>query len=250
MPLNQTKTYYKLSGSFDIIGDLHGCFDELKALLLKLGYDPIKGCPGRKAVFLGDLTDRGPNSLGCYQLVSAMVKSKQALCVMGNHDDKLLRYLKGNDVQIKHGLETTLAELEAKSEIYKQELQEFLSNLASHYLLDQGKLVVAHAGIAEELFGKEDGRSRSFCLYGANTGKLDSQGLPTRLDWAKDYKGRAKVVYGHTPTLNPRWLNQTINIDTGCVFGGKLTALRYPELELVQVEAKMAYRTTSRPFLS
>jgi protein phosphatase len=95
--------------------------------------------------------------------------------------------------------------------------------------------------------GRGSGAVRSFCLYGETTGEIDEFGLPVRHNWAMEYRGKAKVVYGHTPVPEAEWLNNTIDIDTGCVFGGKLTALRYPEEELVQVPAAKVYCEPARP---
>ena len=86
-------------------------------------------------------------------------------------------------------------------------------------------------------------------MYGETTGETDEFGLPVRYNWAAEYRGRAMVVYGHTPVPEPEWLNRTICIDTGCVFGGKLTALRYPEKELVSVPALQTYYESAKPFL-
>ena len=119
----------------------------------------------------------------------------------------------------------------------------------SHYVLDDGKLVVAHAGMKEEMQGRGSGKVRDFALYGETTGETDEFGLPVRFDWASEYRGQAMVVYGHTPVPEPDWLNRTVNIDTGCVFGGKLTALRYPEKEFVSVPAARTYCEPARPFL-
>ena len=248
------------SGPFDIIGDIHGCFDELKSLLEQLGYqiqkceDPIysfdvKVPEGRKAIFLGDLVDRGPNSPDVLRLVMSMVKNHTAICVPGNHDVKLLKKLRGKNVAIKHGLAETLEQLEGESEEFIQVLKVFLDSLISHFVLDQGKLVVAHAGLREEMQGRGSGNVRSFCLYGETTGEIDEFGLPVRYNWASEYKGKAMVVYGHTPIPEPEWLNNTLNIDTGCVFGGKLTALRYPERDLLHVNALKTYCEPVRPLL-
>lgn len=236
-----------LAGPFDIIGDLHGCAGELERLLEKLGYGPEGHPQGRLAVFVGDITDRGPRSLDCYEIVSAMVSQGQALCVAGNHDAKLVRFLEGRNVAIQHGLETTKAELDPKDEAYRTQMRRFLDSLISHYVLDGGRLVVAHAGIKQEYQGRASNRVRQFCLYGDTTGETDEYGLPVRQDWAANYRGDAMVVYGHTPVVDPEWLNRTINIDTGCVFGGRLTALRYPELELVSVPASELYCEPKRP---
>jgi len=242
-------------GPFDIIGDIHGCRPELEALLGALGYarrpaDGVYAHPaGRKLIFLGDLVDRGPDSPGVLRIVMGMVAAGTALCVPGNHDVKLLRKLRGRDVQVSHGLAETLAQLDAEPEPFRAEVAAFIDGLISHYLLDGGRLVVAHAGMKQELQGRSSGRVREFALYGETTGETDEFGLPVRHNWAAEYRGPATVVYGHTPVPSPEWLNRTINIDTGCVFGGRLTALRYPERELVAVPALRAYAEPARPFL-
>jgi len=250
-------------GPFDIIGDVHGCCSELIELLGQLGYrvEQVEGRPdglpyrvappgGRKAVFLGDLVDRGPRVVDTLKLVMGMRRDGIAQCVPGNHDIKLLRKLQGRNVQITHGLDRTLAELERESDEFRQQVAEFIDGLVSHYVYDDGKLVVAHAGLKEPMQGRGSGEAREFCLFGETTGETDEFGLPVRHDWAAEYKGAATVVYGHTPIPEPEWLNNTINIDTGCVFGGKLTALRYPERELVSVPAHDTYAEPAKPFLA
>lgn len=257
-------------GPFDIIGDVHGCCDELELLLRALGYEKCVPADradangvwgglcyqhpqGRKAVFVGDLVDRGPRILDSVRLVRNMVASGFALCVPGNHDMKLMRKLLGKNVQITHGLAESLAEIDKLDgnirEASCKELAAFLDGLVSHYVLDDGKLVVAHAGMKQEMQGRGSGKVRDFALYGETTGETDEFGLPVRYNWAAEYRGIAKVVYGHTPVPRPEWLNRTVNIDTGCVFGGRLTALRYPEEEMVSVPALRTYCEPSRPFL-
>ena len=245
-------------GPLDIIGDVHGCFEELRDLLSQLGYEVIqengsyRATPpaGRKAVFVGDLVDRGPLIPSVLRLVMSMVEAGTAICVPGNHDMKLVRKLKGRDVQITHGLADSLAQLEAEPPEFREKVSAFLDGLVSHYVFDDGNLVVAHAGMKEEMQGRGSGKVRDFALYGDTTGETDELGLPVRGNWAADYRGKAMVVYGHTPVEEPEWLNRTINIDTGCVFGGKLTALRYPERELVSVPARQTYYEPARPFLT
>ncbi len=249
------------TGPFDIIGDVHGCYDELVVLLHKLGYTvrvdgdgfekvfAVSAPAGRTAVFVGDLVDRGPASPGALGLAMAMVTAGQAYCVCGNHDDKFLRWLEGRDVQLTYGLAESVAQMEGASDDFRNKARSFLSGLASHYMFDGGALAVAHAGIAEEMQGQDSGKARHFCLYGETTGATDQFGLPVRYNWAGDYRGTAMVVYGHTPVPEAVWLNNTICIDTGCVFGGKLTALRYPERELVSVPARRPYAEPVRPWV-
>ena len=239
------------TGPFDIIGDVHGCYEELIALLQQLGWRVEGDLPthpdGRKAVFVGDLVDRGPQSVGVLQLVMRMVQAGVAYAVMGNHDNKLLRHLWGRQVQVSHGMERTLQELESQPSEFRDSLRAFLESLPSHLVLDNGKLVVAHAGIKEPYIGRSSPRIRDFCLYGETTGESDEFGYPVRLNWAADYRGSALIVYGHTPNPEPLWQNNTVNIDTGCVFGGRLTALRYPEREVVSVPAQQTYYAPARP---
>jgi protein phosphatase len=242
-------------GPFDIIGDVHGCYDELCDLLRMLGYvvegsreEPIVRPPdGRRALFLGDLVDRGPDSPGVLRLVMKMVADGSAACIAGNHEAKLLKKLRGKDVKLSHGLAATVEQLALESPELSTRVAEFIDALISHYVLDDGKLVVAHAGLRAEYQGRASSRVRSFCLYGDTTGETDEFGLPVRYDWASEYRGRAMVVYGHTPVPEAEWVNGTICIDTGCVFGGKLTALRYPERELVHVDARRMYYEPTRP---
>lgn len=233
---------------------MHGCADELEALLHALGYRiswktggvDVQTPESRLAVFLGDLVDRGPRSADVLRIAKGMHQSGQALVVVGNHDDKLMRYLAGRDVKIAHGLADTIRQLEREPQEFSDEVRAWIAGLPSHLLLDCGKLVVVHAGLKEDMHGKESPSIRRFCMYGETTGELDQFGLPVRWDWAVGYQGQAKVVYGHAPVREPVWVNRTICIDTGCVFGGSLTALRYPELELVSVQARQVYFEPSR----
>ncbi|MET7516035.1 polynucleotide kinase-phosphatase [Streptomyces sp. NPDC005480] len=236
-----------LTGPFDIIGDIHGCAFELETLLTRLGYADGVHPDGRTAVFVGDLVDRGPDSPGVLRRVMSMVKSGHALCVPGNHENKFGRYLKGRKVQHTHGLAETVEQFAGESEEFRQEVAEFVDGLVSHYVLDGGKLVVCHAGLPEKYHGRTSGRVRSHALYGDTTGETDEFDLPVRYPWAEDYRGSAAVVYGHTPVPQATWLNNTICLDTGAVFGGKLTALRWPERELVDVPAEKVWYEPSRP---
>jgi protein phosphatase len=248
-------------GPFDIIGDIHGCYDELIELLAALGYvvhqkpnEPEGACditppPDRKLIFLGDLVDRGPKTPAVLRLVMDLVRAGRALCVPGNHDVKLLRALRGKNVNISHGLAESLAQLATQPDDFRAQAASFIDDLVSHYVLAAGKLVVAHAGMKESMQGRGSGAVREFALYGETTGETDEFGLPVRFNWAAEYRGRAAVVYGHTPVPEPEWLNNTVCIDTGCVFGGSLTALRWPERTFVSVKSKATYAESRKPFL-
>lgn len=247
-------------GPFDIIGDVHGCLDELLELLGRLGYSVRSDASGhavdaehpdgRRVVFVGDLVDRGPSTVGVLRLAMGMAAAGHALAVPGNHEAKLVRALDGRNVQVSHGLERTLAELAAEPEEFRLAAREWCRGLVSHLVLDDGRLVVAHAGLKEAYHGRASGRVRSFALYGDTTGETDEYGLPVRYPWAEEYRGRALVVYGHTPTPTLEWANNTLCLDTGCVFGGRLSALRYPERETVSVDARAVHYEPAKPFPS
>ena len=236
---------------FDLIGDVHGCASELDTLLDRLGWDvgahPAVHPDGRTAVFVGDLVDRGPDTPGVLRRVMAMAEAGTALCVAGNHEAKLVRALRGAPVRTNHGLQESLDQLDRETGSFRDEVVAFLTQLPHQLVLDDGRVVVAHAGLREDLHGKDSPRSRSFALYGDTTGQRDQDGLPIRLPWQREYRGDAVVVYGHTPVTEAVWVNNTLCLDTGVVFGGKLTALRYPEREIVDVPAERQWCPPVRP---
>ena len=237
-------------GPFDIIGDVHGCYDELQSLITDLGWktEPELHHPeGRKLFFVGDLVDRGPDSVKVLNFVMDAVEGGKGICVPGNHDIRLVKALKGQPTSTGHGLKETLEQVQAEPEAFQDRVRTFLHSLVSHQVVDDGKLCVAHAGLPAELQGRGSPAVRDFCLYGGTTGERDEFGLPVRAPWAKDYRGSAFVVFGHTPVPEPDLHNNTLNIDTGCCFGGRLTAYRYPEGDLVSVPAKAVYAEPARP---
>jgi protein phosphatase len=259
--IRKTRLYSDLRhevGPFDVIGDVHGCRAELEQLLAELGYEidrdgagrPVgaRHAEGRRAVFVGDLVDRGPDTPGVLRLVMGMVEAGTGFCVAGNHEAKLLKALRGKNVKRSHGLDASMEQLDGQTEEFRAATARFIDGLISHYVLDGGRLVVAHAGLIERYHGRASGRVREFCLYGQTTGETDEYGLPVRYPWATEYRGRAVVVYGHTPVPAAEWLNNTLCVDTGCVFGGRLTALRYPERTLVSVPAACVYHPPAKPF--
>ncbi|MBD1381884.1 bis(5'-nucleosyl)-tetraphosphatase PrpE [Metabacillus arenae] len=233
----------------DIIGDIHGCFHEFYQLTNKLGYNWDSGVPvhsmNRRLAFVGDLTDRGPESLKVVEAVVKIIKSEHGYYVPGNHCNKLYRFFLGNKVQHKHGLETTVAEFNALSQANRKKISaDFIHLYESsplYHVLDEGRLVIAHAGIRQDYIGKQGKKIKTFVLYGDITGKTLENGRPERRDWALEYKGEPLIVYGHTPVKEARFVGNTVNIDTGSVFGNKLSALRYPEKEVVSVPSSLPF---------
>lgn len=246
-------------GPFDIIGDVHGCADELEQLLGLLGYSvtwrgmgteracTVVASHGRRAIFVGDLVDRGPRTPDALRIVLSMAACGLAFCVPGNHDVKFVRWSKGANLKVANGLAETIAQMHEETPGLREAARAFFEGLPSHLWLDEGRLAVSHAGLREDMIGHDSGDVRAFCLYGDTTGESDEFGLPVRRDWALHYRGGVHVVYGHTPVVEAEWFNRTICIDTGCVFGGKLTALRWPENVLVSVPARDVYMRPSRP---
>lgn len=250
------------SGPFDIIGDIHGCHDELVELLAKLGYERPTDAEafvhpeGRRVIFVGDFCDRGPKNVAVLQVVRAMVEGGSAFAVRGNHDDKLGRYLwrtklledcESCKMRLNHGLDGTIEELKSTNKNFLKTVREFVTSLPHNIVLDGGKLVVAHAGLKEDYHGRVGKKVEEYCLYGDVTGETDENGFPIRKDWAQEYRGAALIIYGHTVVEEAIWVNNTLCVDTGCAFGGSLTALQYPERDLVSVKAHKKYAEHGGP---
>ena len=179
----------------------------------------------------------GPDSVGVLRLALALTARGRARLVLGNHDAALLARLSGEAVDTsKGGLAQTLAEIEACADkkALKKALREMLANAPLYLLLDGGALIVAHAGIEEEMIGKTDPETQRFVVNGDAIGR-SRDGKTLRRDWAADYHGAAFIVYGHTPQDAAVVRNNTVNIDTGAYRGGRLSALRWPEREIVSV---------------
>lgn len=243
----------------DVIGDIHGCYDELCELFTRLGYryDGLSYThpDDRIPVFLGDITDRGPASLAVIEFVYQLViKEKRAKYVPGNHCNKLYRYFLGNRVKVQHGLETTVAEFAAlnphQQDVIKNKFMTLYDKAPLYLQLPALHAVVAHAGIKEEFIGRYDKQVESFVLYGDVTGEKDEIGRPIRKDWAQHYTGEQWIIYGHTPVLRPRIVHKTINIDTGCVFGNQLTAFSLPEETITSVPSHQPLKLDRFSFMN
>lgn len=246
-----------LAGPFDIVGDVHGCADELEALLGRLGYGvawmtdegervaSVTPPAGRTLVLVGDLVDRGPRTPDVLRIAIASAQSG-GLCVEGNHDNKLARWLAGRTVTQNNGLKASIDQMEAESQAFRDAARSFLDALPTYLWLDGGSLVVAHAGLKEGMIGLQSGPIRAFAMYGDVDGQTDEDGYPIRRDWAAKHSGGTAIVYGHVAAPEAEWVNNTICLDTGCVYGGRLTALRWPEREIVSVPASREWYVTKR----
>lgn len=240
----------------DVIGDIHGCFDEFIELLGRLGYiqneEGLYVHPeGRTFLSLGDIMSRGPKSLDTILFFIRHVEAGVAKMIDSNHGWKVLRWLEGRNVTMKHGDELFVEELHAfeeengaeLTEALKSSMKRLLKHAPSHYVLTKHDIptaVCVHAGIRDEFIGKSSREISDFCRYGDNDG-FDDAGKPIRKDWTVHHRSNKLIIWGHDPRPRPLRLNQTINIDQGVVFGGRLTAFRYPEQTIVQVEAKQDY---------
>ncbi len=242
-----------VTAPLDIIGDVHACLPELEDLLGVLGYAPDRqgvwrSTAGRLAVFVGDFVDRGPSNAGVLRLAMQMREAGTALAVPGNHDVQLERHLAGEDVPLVYGLAETVAELSREPAAFQSEVLSFLQSLPGHLVLDEGRLVVAHTGLAEAFHGSTRASIRRLAAYGVIDGEMDPSDPDKRHAWARGYTGMAAVVYGHTSVAEPVWRGRTVDIDTGCVFGWRLTALRWPERTIISVPARRAYARSGRRF--
>lgn len=237
--------------ALDVIGDVHGCYDELVELIDQLGYKEINGRfthkDQRRLAFVGDLTDRGPASLKVITLVYQLVIDDQiAVYVPGNHCNKLYRYFLGNNVEIKHGLETTVEEYnqlnEQEQATIKQKFMTIYDQAPLYYYDKHLNVVVSHAGILDHMIGETNKRVKAFVLYGPKPKEHHPDGRPIRVDWTPYHDGKTLVIYGHTPVIKPYITNNTVNIDLGCVFGNKLMAIRVPEQTLVAVPSRQPFQ--------
>jgi protein phosphatase len=238
--------YKRIDGSkIDVIGDIHGCYDELTQLLVGLGYEAgydscrvTKAPAGRRLVFVGDFTDRGPEPVKVLRLVMDAVNSGIAYSVRGNHDEKLMQKLIKN-TPAKEEVMSTIEAVKSEGSDFVRKVTDFIDSLP-YVIICDGSILIAHAGVKEEFqdFDTRDrkklGKIKSLAIYGDITGRQLEDGRPERLDWAACYHGKMTVIYGHTIVDEVEWRNNTVNIDTGCFRTGILTAVRMPEKEIVQ----------------
>lgn len=219
--------------TFDMIGDVHGCRRQLLSLLQKLGHCNSEGQPvvhpqQRKLVLLGDLVDRGPDSAGVLKLVMQLCREVGAQCLRGNHDERLLRFLLGHPVNTDRPLLDTVAQIDKRGAKFRQEAISFLSSCG--FIYRTPKVIMVHAAYRT---GAHKHEARNLAIFGTPDGRWVEY---PNVDWQGAYTDKRLLVHGHVPTHSPTTYRApgggtVINIDTGCVFGRTLTALRYPEMQ-------------------
>jgi protein phosphatase len=242
-------------GPFDVVGDVHGCLEELDLLLDRLGYRAPNDAgervhpEGRIAVLVGDFGDRGPDSAGVFRRVMAMHARGSALAVPGNHCIKLLHYLRGNHVDVRSGLGDTLRDLDRAGQPFRERVREFLGGLPRHLVLASGRLVVFHAALPRDRVGRDDEATEAQIIYGV-AGRTGQGGVhEPETGWTGTWtpgEDEPLAVYGHEPVPEPLRADNTINIDGGCVYGGYLAAFRWPERDFVFVSARRVYADNPR----
>jgi protein phosphatase len=225
----------------DIIGDIHGCYDELIGVFKLLGYtfnnEIFIHEEGRKPIFVGDYIDRGMYPEKVLELLMRMHEQHLCYCVLGNHDDKLLRYLKGNPVKLSEEMKYSVKKITCNDEQFTNRVFHFLSSLPVIIRLVKLNAVVVHGSLVTDGNGEAKASSiRHKALYGLVNGKQDDEGRPIRLPWNEDYTGEEVVVYGHEIVERLEWKNNTVDIDLGCFKTGRLGYLQLSENRLGSFE--------------
>ncbi len=171
-------------------------------------------------IFLGDLVDRGPTSSACCASRWGWWHPVRLSPCGATTRAKLVRALRGARVTPTHGLAETLAQLAGETAEFREGVATFCYDLVSHLVLDDGRLVVAHAGLKEQYQGRASGRVRALRPLRRDDRRDRRVRPPRALPWARTYRGSAVVLYGHTPVPRVEWINNTACLDTGWCSGG------------------------------
>jgi len=250
--MSQTHIQHFDHDRVDVIGDVHGCSWELLQILHDIGFltnpdwNAVNENYDRGLILVGDLTDRGPDSASIVENVQLWVESGLMTCIHGNHDNRLGRHLLGRNVQHTHGLDKTIDQIEriGWGEQKKIEIGEWLMDLPVYVTFHERQLVVAHGALPRRYLSRQDMKRKqlSKCVYAVvDRDQPMKDGLPNRVyDWCDDYNDHVVCVYGHQVVREVTTRSNTYNIDTGCVFGGCLTCLRYDEGKVAWIQRKAA----------
>jgi hypothetical protein len=213
-----------------VIGDVHGCIDELEALLTKAGHRA-----GDDVVFVGDLVAKGPDSPSVVGLARAL----GARCVRGNHDEEVLRCVRalraGEEPERAKKTHRLVAEALSPEDAAYLEATPFFLDLAPFGVW------VVHAGVRAGVSLSEQHPNELMTMRSIRSDGTISARLSEGELWAARYPGPAHVLFGHDAITGLQRHAHATGLDTGCVYGHQLTALILPERRLVQVDAKRAY---------
>ena len=234
---------------FAVIGDVHGCYIEFKSLVEKIRKEYGKNT---LIISVGDTVDRGDYNIETVKYCFHLKKEGNFIEVKSNHNKKFYRWLKGKNVNVSYGMQKTVEEFLSLDEMEREKFREnYIKYYESCplYLIvntEKGKVVIAHAGIKDDMIGKTDKKVEDFVIYGETTGKFTEKGFPERVDWTKNRKvdeHSPVIVYGHVVFDEPYINNRCYGIDTGCVLGNKLTAYIPPENRFIFEKARKTYFT-------
>ena len=215
-----------------VIGDIHGCYDELISLLKKAEF-----APDDRVVAVGDLIVKGPANKEVLELFKGDPRFSS---VIGNHDLAILNFWRGTTSQLKDSQHRARLEIEGERESFEA----YLASLP--FLIDLGKHAVVHAGVRQgvPLRDQSPGDLTELRTMGAD--RTSRKGTA----WFEVYEGDKIILFGHWPSAKPRLAPRTIGLDTGCVYGNCLSGYILETEELIQVPARRVYDPPSRQFQS
>ncbi len=224
-----------------IVGDIHGCIDEFNELIKKLSYDKKSD----RLILLGDLIDRGPDSVA----VVRKARQMDLECVMGNHEYKFLKWFKSynskNDVYDRKDYYLQLSDEDIN----------YIAQMPTSIKLEN--TIVVHAGLKPGIsLSNQSKDDLMYLRYTDKDKKFISLKKISKFGkeatgahfWTEFWYGPESVVYGHNVHSFEEPLIEEVRpgvfcygLDTGCCFGGKLTAMVLETKEIVQVQAKRTY---------
>ncbi|MCD8483784.1 MAG: metallophosphoesterase [Verrucomicrobia bacterium] len=213
------------NGRIIIIGDVHGCAIQLQQLL-----DRVNPGKNDQVLFVGDLVNKGPDS----NSVIDLAKTVNARCLMGNHERRLLRYRRQGDVSALKRLDVATALRLRKSD------WAYLDECSDVFVLPEYQTLVVHAGFLPVIPWQQQDLNiiTEIQVLGEDGVPARRTQFPDAALWADYWQGPEFVIFGHTPLKEVYRQPFALGIDTGCVYGGKLTAFIFPEGRIVQVNGR------------
>lgn len=215
-----------------IIGDVHGCIEELDRLLKKLSLGPKD-----RLIFAGDLVNKGPAT----KEVLKRARGLKAECVLGNHEIRLLRYRNGEDPKTQRSKDIKTA-LKLNEADWK-----YIEAMPLHIELPEHAAIVVHGGFLPGIHWRKQSEEiiTRIQTIDQNNKICKRTKSPKVRYWADSWKGPEFVIYGHTPRRELYQKPTSIGLDTGCVYGGHLSALSLPDLTITQVKARCVYEESA-----